>query len=47
VSSTFRSDRRLGHTLRGEVTREYDHAALLGWLLEACVREAADAAHPP
>src|SRR5262249_39522267 len=37
------SDWHLGHTLRGEVTREYEHAAFLGWLLEACVREAADA----
>lgn len=37
------SDWHLGHTLRGEVTREYEHAAFLTWLLEACVREAADA----
>jgi len=37
------SDWHLGHTLRGEVTREYEHAAFLRWLLEACVREAADA----
>jgi exonuclease SbcD len=37
------SDWHLGHTLRGEVTREYEHAAFLAWLLEACVREAADA----
>jgi exonuclease SbcD len=37
------SDWHLGHTLRGEVTREYEHAAFLGWLLETCVREAADA----
>lgn len=36
------SDWHLGHTLRGEVTREYEHAAFLHWLLEACVREAAD-----
>ncbi|HEY0189656.1 MAG TPA: exonuclease SbcCD subunit D C-terminal domain-containing protein [Kofleriaceae bacterium] len=36
------SDWHLGHTLRGEVTREYEHAAFLRWLLEACVREAAD-----
>jgi len=36
------SDWHLGHTLRGEVTREYEHAAFLMWLLEACVREAAD-----
>lgn len=37
------SDWHLGHALRGEVTREYEHAAFLGWLLETCVREAADA----
>src|SRR3954465_2647535 len=37
------SDWHLGHTLRGEVSREYEHAAFLGWLLDACVREAADA----
>jgi exonuclease SbcD len=37
------SDWHLGHTLRGEVTREYEHAAFLAWLLESCVREAADA----
>src|SRR3954447_6694553 len=37
------SDWHLGHTLRGEVTREYEHQAFLGWLLETCVREAADA----
>src|SRR5262245_31410923 len=37
------SDWHLGHTLRGEVTREYEHAAFLTWLLDACVREAADA----
>jgi DNA repair protein SbcD/Mre11 len=37
------SDWHLGHTLRGEVTREYEHAAFLSWLLEACVRHAADA----
>jgi exonuclease SbcD len=37
------SDWHLGHTLRGEVTREYEHAAFLGWLVETCVREAADA----
>src|SRR5262249_61890241 len=36
------SDWHLGHTLRGEVSREYEHAAFLGWLLETCVREAAD-----
>ncbi|HET9626668.1 MAG TPA: exonuclease SbcCD subunit D C-terminal domain-containing protein [Kofleriaceae bacterium] len=37
------SDWHLGHTLRGEVTREYEHAAFLAWLIDACVREAADA----
>jgi exonuclease SbcD len=37
------SDWHLGHTLRGEVTREHEHRAFLGWLVEACVREAADA----
>src|SRR5262249_60409810 len=37
------SDWHLGHTLRGEVTREYEHAAFLAWLLDTCVREAADA----
>ena len=37
------SDWHLGHTLRGEVTREYEHAAFLTWLLDTCVREAADA----
>jgi exonuclease SbcD len=37
------SDWHLGHTLRGEVTREYEHAAFLAWLLDACVHEAADA----
>src|SRR5438105_1590871 len=37
------SDWHLGHTLRGEVTRDYEHAAFLAWLLETCVREAADA----
>src|SRR4029078_9839231 len=36
------SDWHLGHTLRGEVTREYEHAAFLSWLLEACAREAPD-----
>jgi len=36
------SDWHLGHTLRGEVSREYEHAGFLGWLLETCVREAAD-----
>lgn len=37
------SDWHLGHTLRGEVSREPEHAAFLAWLLETCVREAADA----
>lgn len=37
------SDWHLGHMLRGEVTRELEHQAFLAWLLEACVREAADA----
>src|SRR5581483_8351744 len=37
------SDWHLGHTLRGEVTREYEHAAFLSWLVDTCVREAADA----
>lgn len=37
------SDWHLGHMLRGEVSREYEHRAFLAWLLEACVREAADA----
>src|SRR5262249_51803141 len=29
-------------TLRGGVSREYEHAAFLSWLLETCVREAID-----
>lgn len=37
------SDWHLGHTLRGEVTREHEHAVFLAWLLETCAREAADA----
>ncbi len=37
------SDWHLGHTLRGEVAREHEHAAFLAWLLETCAREAADA----
>jgi exonuclease SbcD len=37
------SDWHLGHMLRGEVTRELEHGAFLGWLLERCVGEAADA----
>jgi len=36
------SDWHLGHTLRGEVARDYEHAAFLTWLVETCVREAAD-----
>ena len=36
------SDWHLGHLLRGEVTREHEHAAFLQWLLGTCVREAAD-----
>lgn len=37
------SDWHLGHSLRSEVTREYEHAAFLRWLLETCAREKADA----
>lgn len=37
------SDWHLGHTLRGEVTREHEHQAFLAWLLARCVDEAADA----
>ncbi len=37
------SDWHLGHTLRGEVTREHEHALFLAWLLERCVDEGADA----
>ena len=37
------SDWHLGHTLRGEVTRDHEHAGFLAWLVETCVREAADA----
>jgi exonuclease SbcD len=37
------SDWHLGHLLRGEVSREHEHAAFLTWLLGTCVREAADA----
>lgn len=37
------SDWHLGHTLRGEVSREHEHAVFLAWLLETCVRERADA----
>src|SRR5215470_14189987 len=36
------SDWHLGHTLRGEVARDYEHAAFLAWLIEACVHEAID-----
>ena len=36
------SDWHLGHTLRGEVTREHEHQAFLDWLLATCVAEAAD-----
>ena len=36
------SDWHLGHTLK-DVTREHEHAAFLGWLLELCTREAPDA----
>jgi exonuclease SbcD len=35
------SDWHLGHTLK-EVTRDYEHAAFLRWLLETCAREAPD-----
>ncbi len=35
------SDWHLGHTLK-DVPRDHEHAAFLGWLLEACVREAPD-----
>jgi exonuclease SbcD len=37
------SDWHLGHTLRGEVSREHEHRAFLAWLLATCAREAADA----
>lgn len=37
------SDWHLGHTLRGEVTREHEHATFLAWLLETCARERVDA----
>ena len=36
------SDWHLGHTLRGEVTRELEHQAFLDWLLATCVAERAD-----
>jgi exonuclease SbcD len=35
------SDWHLGHTLK-EVTRDYEHAAFLAWLLAACARERPD-----
>jgi exonuclease SbcD len=35
------SDWHLGHTLK-DVSREYEHAAFLAWLLDTCVREAPD-----
>jgi exonuclease SbcD len=35
------SDWHLGHTLK-DVTREHEHAAFLGWLLDTCTREAPD-----
>lgn len=37
------SDWHLGHMLKGEVSRDYEHAAFLAWLLDRCVHEAADA----
>ena len=37
------SDWHLGHTLRGEVTREREHQLFLDWLVDTCAREAADA----
>ena len=37
------SDWHLGHTLRGEVTREYEHTQFLRWLEQTCVEERADA----
>lgn len=36
------SDWHLGHLLKGEVSREHEHAAFLTWLHGTCVREAAD-----
>jgi len=36
------SDWHLGHTLRGEITRDHEHRAFLDWLIETCAREAAD-----
>lgn len=36
------SDWHLGHTLRGEVSREYEHARFLAWLVEQIAREAPD-----
>ncbi|MFN0249803.1 MAG: exonuclease SbcCD subunit D [Kofleriaceae bacterium] len=37
------SDWHLGHTLRGEVTRDHEHQAFLGWLVATCAREVPDA----
>lgn len=37
------SDWHLGHTLRGEVTREHEHQAFLSWLVATCAREQPDA----
>ena len=37
------SDWHLGHTLRGEVTRELEHQAFLAWLVATCEREHPDA----
>lgn len=37
------SDWHLGHTLRGEVTRDHEHHAFLTWLVATCARECPDA----
>ncbi len=37
------SDWHLGHTLRGEVTRDHEHQAFLAWLVTTCAREMPDA----
>jgi exonuclease SbcD len=37
------SDWHLGHTLRGEVTRDHEHQSFLGWLVATCAREVPDA----
>lgn len=37
------SDWHLGHTLRGEVTRDHEHQAFLSWLVATCARERPDA----